>query len=361
MYNKYTGRRQTWEQKFVYYNQLFKTEEILGSNPNELYNRIVQKDFSDVIETEFDGYKLPLDQNDTFNTQVDNKLLNYNLIKEIPFNNNNPYKFISNIVLQIDTITFQTFNMYDPKDNPDEGNNADRYKELQYTNLTEMLPITVTINNKQVEFTAGDGITEFKLNETYIDLLTNKPVLSVPPIPGNIYIESYEKQFELSSIPQKIEVQLDINNNAVSQYFKTPFFRSKEYAINNDERIDKALYEYAQLMSIRIDGRIISTIDYDALDIQNLTRPKRTVPEKITLNNLQKILNDALNPDKEDKEEDKDKKKKKKTKKILNIVKSMTPEEAKEIVDALFKRDKPDEPTNIIEEIKEDAQENILQ
>lgn len=344
MSNTYTGKRQTWETKFTYYNNMSSTLLEPGVAINEEFNRIYQKPFNEVVTDKTVIYNTPLTEQSLTNNSIDADLLNFKLLHEAKFENNNPYKFINDIKLRIDKISIQTYNFYDIDKGPDEEPNNERETIQDYTNLDELLPLQIKINNKEIDFGAADGSDDFRITELGYNTLTDEIILDPDVTLGRTYVETYEKDFELSSIPQKFDVEINFNNNIYSSYIKDPFFR--EFFFNNDieDRIDRHIYNYASIAAIRIDGRIISTIDYDTPDNQNLTKPKRTVPQTITLETLETLLKKVL-PEKEKKEL-----------KLSDIIETITDEEAEQLIENLKERRKPKEATNIIEKIKESAE-----
>ncbi len=342
MNNTYTGKRETWEQKFTYYNNLSNDTLIVSPNPDISFDRIVSKNFTTVLQNKELNYVLPLIDDSTVNDQIDAELLNFKFLDETGFQNNNPYKFLNKIIMHIDKITFQTFNFYNVDNIPP---NDDRNTSTIYENLNDLLPLQIKINNKEIDFGAADGITQYSVAELGFNSSTNEIITDVP-IPGNSYIESYDKDFELSSVPQKFDVEINFNGNILSDYLSKPFIREFFYDDNINNRIDRIVYRHASLANIRIDGRIISTIDYDKVNEIRLSAPKRVIEQPITLNNIELMLKKLL-PEKEKKE-------------LLfdEVFKTTTQEDAQDIVDQIINSKEENITTDIIQSIKETA-ENI--
>lgn len=341
MSNTYTGKRQIWEQKFTYYGKLSNTS-IIQTVPGVEVNRIIQKPYESVIQDKIVEYKQPLIDNSSVNNNIDKDLLNFKILEETPFSNTNPYKFINQITLRIDKITIQTYNFYDPL-----VPNKDRTLSTTYEQLTQLLPLQIKINNKEIEFGAADGINEYSIAEIGYNYGTNTPIIEQVLNKGNTYLESYEKDFELASFPQKIDVEINFNNNILTSYLNNSFFRNFFYNNNINDRIDRSVYLYSSIDNIRIDGRIISNIDYDSMANMRLNAPTRAVETPITLNNIEGMLKKVI-----PKKEKKDKNAKRKIE-----FKTTTKEEAQKIIDQFFD-DKVEqfELTDIIQTIKENAE-----
>lgn len=340
MYNTYTGRRKQWEQKFTFTVNLFKTQ-IEQVAPDENFLRVIQKPFKDVISNAEQSYSAGYLNTEADKT-IDTNLLKWGFKQDQPFENNNPYKFLKEVALVIDKVSFETYNFFDP-DQPD----ADRgTSNAAYKQIEEYLPLKISINNKEIEFGGADAFYTLQQIEYGYDDLGN-PSIDPDNVGGGLYIESYDKSFELSSIPKSLELSIDMNNSQRTDYQKTFEWRRYFYDNDPDDRIDKFTYDALNIALIRIDGRIISQIDYETLEAQNLSKPKRTVPQTLTLDTLETLLKKVL-PEKEKPEL-----------KLSDIIGTITEEEANQLIEDIKERRKPDDPTNIIEQIKESAQENI--
>ena len=352
MQNTYTGRRNIWEQKFTYYNPLFKSELYPSpTDPNIEYLRFVNQSKDDVAISSFNGYSQN-NNNEAVDNATDTELLKMKFIKELEFNNNNPYKFLKKITMRIDKISLQTLNYYDPTepDNDRSENNID------YRQIDELLPLKLSINNKEVEFAGADATYTLLFSEYGYDKASGASEMTDKDVAGRLYVESYDKEFELSSIPKKIELDIDFNDSVISTYLKNRIWRFYHYnnqvvagLVNEENRIDRYIYNYANLGAIRIDGRIISEIDYDALDSRNLNRPKRTVEDQFSLANLEKMLKGIL-PEKEKPEL-----------KVSDVIETLTAEEADQLIEDIKKRREPEAPTDILDKFVQNQEENIYQ
>lgn len=328
----YTGRREIFEEKFTYFVPFFETINIdvpnVTINPNTgTFQQQVMKTklFNEVF------YEKPREQygvNDDNNNIYDRDLLKINFIEELKFTTSNPYKFIKKITMEIDTISFQTYSNY-------LSGGASRDNE-GYKQLTSMLPIQVVINNKEIEFTSKDGITEFTMDEYGLYGPTGKtittdeiPTGQPPPVKrykGNLYVQSYDKTFELSSVPSKIQVSLNLNDNIYTEYRKTEFYRQNPEVLNSGEilTVEKNFFYNSFINSFRIDGRIIQTIDYESLDMQSLDKPSRIIkedPNTTIINLLKQFVEKSVSQ--------KHKEKKKKAPEL--VLDKITPDEAENI------------------------------
>ena len=252
----YTGRREIYEEKFIYFNDLsgIFDEEIDVNFVPTIIERITQAPYNTVCTND----ELTLEDK-----------LKLEFIYEGSFNTTNNYKYVKKIELVIDTVSIQTFNYYKPGDD-----NADRGTNTRRNQLNDLLPINININNKEIVFT-GEYSKEGSIKENGRVVATNEPTEAITPIPLNTYSQTYNKTFEISSFPSAFNVKLNFNQNLFSTTLKNPMYQDY-HKITKADDINDFIYRYSAMINFRIDGRIMSYIDYTNTDVS----PTRLIPNE---------------------------------------------------------------------------------
>jgi hypothetical protein len=313
----YTGKRETYEEAFTFNVSFFKTnivEKIVtidGTPGLFSQNVMVTKDYDQIFEEKIKPYYLP---NDDLNDVIDKDLCKLNFKHEINFTSMNPYKYINKVQLVIDSISFQTYNYYIDED-------YDRQDE-SYKQLIALLPLKININNKEIIFNASDSIDDFKMTEYGVfDGKTRNTGEETPPreFKGALFTQTYNKIFELSSVPESFHISLNINDNMFTNYYKNKYYRDYPEVLTNGEvlTVNKMFFYNSFISSFRLDGRVIQYIDYATSETSLLTKPSRVIREDLNIQTLSSLLKNVLKP--EEKEQDKD---------LLNLP---SPEESQQI------------------------------
>jgi hypothetical protein len=299
----YTGRRKIFEEKYTYYVPTFDTTEqtleaTQGPEAGDLvtFQRITQSSFDSLFSPKpFPDYTGSTTEDDN---RIDKNYLN-NLVfkRQQPISTINTFKFVKKYELVIDSISISTYDYYvGPL-----TRNTDASK-----NFPALYPFTVALNNKEVEFSASDQITDFEFSEygttqTIPQTYTTTLESLGEKYGGRIYTQKYDKRFELSRFPETLEVVLKANNNFFTEYYKNIVYRFFPEEINGKPlSIDQQWFLSTFMSSLRIDLRIISHIDYDQIDkgLVNIEKPQRIVRDELNLQTLSKLLKDLKEEEK---------------------------------------------------------------
>lgn len=298
----YTGRREIFQENFIYNVKCFDTFQETDPS-NDIFIRIIQKDFNDVFSIR---PKRPYTANVNDNDIIDNEYLFMTFNKTGQIQTLYPFKYVKKIVLVLKQISFTTYNYWVPNVPPSNENRID----TMHQQFKSLIPIRIIINNKVVEFNANSAEQIFELpeyGETNLSDYTDTQIIQNRTFTGSVYVQDYgDTQFELSSFPSSIDVAIDANNNFLTDYYKNEQYRTVPLRKNNTDQVISQMWFYKSAMAnFRINFDIIQTIDYETVDERNLLKPQRIVKPQFDMLTLTKLLRE-LKEDKEEKQDDKD-------------------------------------------------------
>lgn len=258
----------------------YKTQEVTTTaNPDDVYNRLVQRDVNEVFDKPSVQVTETFIENEDIISNREGFIYRYRKPSKINFERH--YRFIKEYQMTIDRIVLESVNFYD-EDDP----NRDRSDPIR--GFDSLLPIVISINGFKFPIDSFDQTRRSTIGEYGYNSVTLNG-LNPEEVSLNIYqgIVNRTIVFKTASFSD-LSVEIDMNGNLTSDYYNNLFYMTIFNLDGYEENPRDYLYRTSGLANLRVIGTIRQIPDLEMMSRE--PRLSRVEMKPLNLSTLAELL-----------------------------------------------------------------------